>query len=289
MDKNYRAELVGVLGDPVDGNPTGVMEEAAFERAGLNWRYITVRVLPEDLDAAMAGVRAFRMRGVNLTMPHKVAALRLMDALSEAARIIGAVNTVVVREDGTLFGENTDGKGFVQSLADAGIPLGGAKLCLLGAGGAARSIGVECALAGAASVAVVNRNHPRGEALAEIIRSQTPADARFIPWEGAVRVPEGTDILINATSVGLHPHGDECPDIDFETVQSGMTACDVIFNPVNTPFLSRAAARGARTVDGLGMLVNQGAINYRLWTGQEAPREVMRAQLAYEFGLQAQS
>ena len=285
MDKNYRAELVGVLGDPVDGNPTGVMEEAAFESAGLNWRYITVRVLPEDLDAAMAGVRAFNMRGVNLTMPHKVAVLRHMDALSEAARIIGAVNTVVVREDGTLFGENTDGKGFVQSLSDAGIPLGGANICLLGAGGAARSIGVECALAGAASVAVVNRNAARGEALAEVIRSQTRADARFIPWAGTTPVPGGTDILINATSVGLHPHGDECPDIDFETVRAGMVVCDVIFNPVNTPFLARAAARGARTVDGLGMLVNQGAINYRLWTGQEAPREIMRARLASEFGL----
>lgn len=104
MEKNYRAELVGVLGDPVDGNPTGVMEEAGFEHAGLNFRYITVKVLPEDLDDAMAGVKAFGMRGVNLTMPHKIQVLKHMDELSEAARVIGAVNTVVRREDGTLFG-----------------------------------------------------------------------------------------------------------------------------------------------------------------------------------------
>jgi shikimate dehydrogenase len=285
MDKNYRAELVGCFGDPVDGNPTGVMEEAGFAHDGLNWRYITVRVRKDDLDAAMAGVRAFNMRGVNLTMPHKINVLRHMDELSEAARVIGAVNTVVCREDGTLFGENTDGKGFVQSLTQAGIPLSGKAVCILGAGGAARSIGVECALAGAASIAVINRNTRRGEALAEVIRQNTKADTRFIPWDGPARVPEGTDIVINATCVGLHPHGDECPDVDFDSIQAGMVACDVIFNPVDTPFLTRAAARGARTIDGLGMLVNQGAINYTLWTGRAAPRDVMYAKLREEFGI----
>lgn len=285
MEKNYRAELVGVLGDPVDGNPTGVMEEAGFEHAGLNWRYITVKVLPDALDDAMAGVRAFNMRGVNLTMPHKINVLKHMDALSEAARVIGAVNTVVCRPDGTLFGENTDGKGFVQSLRDAGVPLEGKAVCLLGAGGAARSIGVECALAGAAKVAVVNRNAGRGEALAGVINANTRARAEFIPWVGSARVPEGTDILINATCVGLHPHGDACPDVDFDGVQPGMTVCDVIFNPVDTPFLREAARRGAQTIDGLGMLVNQGCINYELWTGQKAPRDVMYAKLRSEFGV----
>ena len=285
MEKNYRAELVGVLGDPVDGNPTGVMEEAGFEHDGLNWRYITVKVLPGDLDAAMVGVRAFNMRGVNLTMPHKINVLKHIDELSEAARVIGAVNTVVCREDGTLFGENTDGKGFVQSLTDAGIPLAGKAICLLGAGGAARSIGVECALAGAASIAIVNRSSQRGEALAEVILKNTDADARFIPWLGAAPIPEGTDILINATSVGLHPHGDQCPDVDFDGVRPGMVACDVIFNPVDTPFLTHCSQRGARTIDGLGMLVNQGAINYALWTGRKAPRDVMYAKLKEEFGI----
>lgn len=285
MEKNYRAELVGVLGDPVDGNPTGVMEEAGFEHAGLNWRYITVKVLPDALDDAMAGVRAFNMRGVNLTMPHKINVLKHMDALSEAARVIGAVNTVVCRPDGTLFGENTDGKGFVQSLRDAGVPLEGKAVCLLGAGGAARSIGVECALAGAAKVAVVNRNAGRGEALAGVINANTRARAEFIPWVGSARVPEDTDILINATCVGLHPHGDACPDVDFDGVRPGMTVCDVIFNPVDTPFLREAARRGAQTIDGLGMLVNQGCINYELWTGQKAPRDVMYAKLRSEFGV----
>lgn len=283
MEKNYRAELVGVLGDPVDGNPTGVMEEAGFEHAGLNFRYITVKVLPEDLDDAMAGVKAFGMRGVNLTMPHKIQVLKHMDELSEAAQVIGAVNTVVRREDGTLFGENTDGKGFVQSLRDAGIPLQGRAICLLGAGGAARSIGLECALAGASRIFIVNRDESRGKALAETINAHTGAKAEYLPWAGTASLPAETEILINATCVGLHPHGDQCPDIDYDGIRPEMIACDVVFNPADTVFLRKARAHGARTVDGLGMLVNQGCINYQLWTGQEAPRDVMYARLRAEF------
>ncbi|MBQ8955036.1 MAG: shikimate dehydrogenase [Clostridia bacterium] len=283
MEKNYRAELVGVLGDPVDGNPTGVMEEAGFAHAGLNYRYITVRVLPEDLDAAMAGVRAFHMRGVNLTMPHKINVLKYMDELSEAARVIGAVNTVVCRPDGTMFGENTDGKGFVQSLLDERVPLAGRVICLLGAGGAARSIAVECALAGAARIYVINRNEARGRSLAKTVAEHTAAQAVYLPWQGTARVPEDTQILINATCVGLSPQADACPDIEFADVRPDMTVCDVVFNPVDTVFLTRARARGAKTIDGLGMLTNQGCINFTLWTGEKAPRDVMYARLRAEF------
>ena len=283
MDKNYRAELVGVLGDPVEGNPTGAMEEAGFAHAGLNWRYITIKVVPGALDDAMAGVKAFNMRGVNLTMPHKINVLKHMDALSDAARVIGAVNTVVCRPDGTLFGENTDGKGFVQSLTDAGIDLNGKTVTLLGAGGAARSIGVECALAGAARIYIINRDAGRGAALQDTINTHTAAKAEYLHWQGTARVPEGTDILINATCVGLFPDVDACPDIDFDGVCPGMVVCDVVFNPAETPFLRRAAERGAKCVDGLGMLVNQGCINYTLWTGLPAPRDVMYAALKAEF------
>ncbi|MGN0412213.1 MAG: shikimate dehydrogenase family protein, partial [Lachnospiraceae bacterium] len=147
MEKNYRAELTGVFGDPVDGNPTGVMEEAAFAAKGLNYRYITMKVTKDDFSDAMKAVRALHMKGVNLTMPHKINVIPFLDELSEAARIIGAVNTVVVREDGTLFGENTDGKGFVQALNNAGETLVKKNVTILGAGGAAKAIAVECALA----------------------------------------------------------------------------------------------------------------------------------------------
>ena len=289
MSMNYRAELVGVLGDPVEGNPTGVMEEAGFAYAGLNYRYITVKVLPEDLEAAMAGVRAFNMRGVNLTMPHKVNVLKYLDELSPAARATGAVNTVVRREDGSLFGENTDGKGFVKALRDSGAELAGKSIVILGAGGAARAIVVECALAGAAEICVINRNEARGRSLIDALNALRADDgcavkARYINWNGTARIPDGAQILINATSAGLAPDVDGCPDIEFDDIRPGMVACDVVFNPVDTPFLRRAALRGAQTVDGLGMLVNQGCINFPLWTGVEAPRDIMYAKLKAEFG-----
>jgi shikimate dehydrogenase len=210
--------------------------------------------------------------------------LKYLDDLSEAAAIIGAVNTVV-NNDGRLWGDNTDGKGFLASLVEAGVAIRGANAVVLGAGGAARSIAVELALAGAASVTVVNRDQGRGEGLARLVADRTPAKASFLPWTGAVAIPGGTDILVNATSVGLFPDVDARPDIDYDGIAKSMTVSDVIFNDPNTVFLREAEKRGARTVNGFGMLVNQGALNFKLWTGVEAPREVMTATLRKEFGL----
>jgi len=282
MARNYRAELTGVFGDPVDGNPTGVMEEAAFDALGLNFRYLTMRVLPEDLAAAFAGAKAVGMRGVNLTMPHKIKILPLLDRLSEAAALIGAVNTVY-RDGPAWVGENTDGKGFVRALALEGLSPAGKRITILGAGGAARAIAVECALAGAASVAVVNRSRERGEELAALIDSRTGAAARYLPWTERFPVPGETDILIQATSIGLFPDVKALPNLDYETIRPDLVACDVVFNPVRSRFLNEAAARGARTVTGIGMLVQQGALNFELWTGEQAPVEVMYRTLAREF------
>ena len=283
MPKNYRAELVGVFGDPVEGNPTGVMEEAAFAHCGLNFRYLTLKVTPADFPDAMKAIHALHMRGMNLTMPHKLAVLPYLDDISRAAKIIGAVNTIVVREDGTLFGENTDGKGFVQALANRGIGLTGKRLVLLGAGGAARAIAVECALAGAASLRIVNRTLPRAEELAALIREHTDADATADTLTAGYAIPADTDILINATCLGLYPNVAEKPDIDYGAIRPGITAVDVVFNPADTAFLKACAARGAVTVDGLGMLACQGALNFTLWTGVDAPLDVMERQLAEEF------
>ncbi len=281
-EKNYRAELVGVFGDPVDGNPTGVVEEAGFAACNLNWRYLTCKVSVEDLPNAIAGMKALGMRGVNLTMPHKIAVIPHLDELSEAARIIGAVNTVVSR-DGRLIGENTDGKGFVRSLIDEGIELKGKTVTLLGAGGAARAIGVECALAGAAKINVINRHVDRARELAETIKKNTNAETACFPWSGTVSLPEDTQILINATCVGLFPEVDQCPDILYDQIRPGMPVCDVVFNPAMPLFLKKAAERGAKVITGLGMLVNQGALNFELWTGVTAPREVMMETLRREF------
>ena len=214
MARNYRAELVGVFGDPVDDNPTGVMEEAGFRAKGLNYRYITAKVQPEALGAAIAGARAIHMKGFNLTMPHKVRVIPFLDGMSEAARIIGAVNTVY-EENGLYIGENTDGKGFVEAMQMQGAPIEGKRIVLLGAGGAGKAIGVECALAGAKHITVVNRNRERGEDLARVIAENTACGAAYLPWEGTVKIPE-CDILINATCVGLAPNASEKPDIDYD-------------------------------------------------------------------------
>ena len=281
MSVNYRAELVGVFGDPVEDNPTGVMEEAAFEACGLNYRYLTMKVTEADLDVAMKSIRALHMKGMNLTMPHKIRAIPYLDELSEAARIIGAVNTIVVK-DGKLFGENTDGKGFVQALSNKGITPDGKQVVILGAGGAAKAIAVECALAGASHVCIFNRTKEKAEELADVIRKNTKASADGYVWEKHQRIPEGTDILINATSIGFSPDITAKPDIGYHTVTDQMTVCDVVFHPAETEFLKSCAGQGSRIINGLGMLACQGALNFTLWTGVEAPLDVMEEKLRTE-------
>ena len=281
---NYKAELVGVFGHPVAENPTIVMQEAAFQALGLNWRYLTIEVYPRDLAAAMQGLRAFNMRGINLTIPHKVEVLKYLDEISPAAQLMGAVNTVV-RQGEQLVGENTDGKGFMQSLRlEGGVDPAGSHIVVLGAGGAARAITVELALAGAAQITLVNRSPERGQALADLLNQKTPVKAVYMPWDHTFALPEGSEVLVNATSIGLYPNVDDRPDLHYSSIRPGMTVCDVIPNPPRTPFLKQAGARGAHTLDGLGMLVNQGAIGFKLWTGLEAPVEVMRRALEQAFG-----
>lgn len=277
--RSYLEQLVGVFGQPVAENPTVVMHQAAFAALDLPWRYLTIEVAPEDLEAAMRGLRAFRMRGINLTIPHKVAVLRYLDEVRPAAALMGAVNTVV-REGVRLVGENTDGKGFLRALTqDAGVDPRGKRAVLLGAGGAARAIAVELALAGAIQLTIVNRSAARGQALAELLAARTPARAELVAWSGAYQVPRGTDLLVNATSIGLPPDVAARPELDYSTVGPGLVVCDVIPAP-ETPFLEEARRRGARVVDGLGMLVYQGVIGFELWTGRPAPVAVMRDALA---------
>ena len=224
------------------------------------------------------------MRGVNCTIPHKVEVLKYLDELSEAAEIIGAVNTII-NNDGKLFGENTDGKGFITALKDAGVSVAGKNITVLGAGGASRAISVECALAGAKKLTIANIDKETGEELVKLINERTQADAEFILWDHPVEVPADTDIFVNATSVGLFPNVNEKPDVNYDTVTSNMVVSDVIFNDPHTLFLQEAEKRGAKTVNGLGMLVNQGAVNFTLWTGVEAPIDVMTQTLKDEFGL----
>ena len=280
--KQYRAELTGVFGDPVEDNPTGVFTEAGYAAKGLNYRYLTLKVLPEDLETAMRSGRAFHMKGINLTMPHKIAVIPMLDELSKAASIIGAVNTVI-HKDGKLYGENTDGKGFILALKDDGVSVQGKNITILGSGGAARAIAVEAALEGAKKVVIINRTKEKGQALCALLKEKTSAESEFIPWTDGIAVPAGTDILINGTPLGLKPDDASFPDIDYDTILPGMHVCDVVFNPAQTIFLEKAAGKGAVTHSGLGMLVRQGALNFTLWTGEEAPLEIMTRALEAEF------
>jgi len=266
-------QIVCCFGQPVAGNPTQFMMERAFAAAGLDWRYLTLEVPPEALADAVRGLRAMGFRGGNLTIPHKVAVIPLVDRLSPAAEMMGAVNCLV-REGTALVGENTDGKGFVESLRSLVDPTG-KRVVLLGAGGAARAVGIETALAGAAQFTVVNRTAERGETLAKLIQEKTNVPTTFAAWQGDYMPPTDADVLINCTSIGLNDSAGRVP-VDFAAVPTTCVVADVVFNPAETQFLKSAKARGCKTLDGLGMLVNQGAIAFKLWTGVEPDRSTMR-------------
>lgn len=265
------------MGQPVAGNPTQFMMERAFADCGLDWRYLTLEVSPGNLASAITGMRAMGFQGGNFTIPHKVAVIEHLDGLSEAAELMGAVNCINRDDDGKLIGENTDGKGFVQSLREMTDPEG-KKVVLLGAGGAARAIAVEMGLSGAAEITIVNRTAERGQELSDLLNEKVNVASQFVLWEGDYRVPEETEVLINATSIGLNDIDARIP-LDAETLLPSMMAADVVFNPPQTRFLRDACDRGCKTLDGLGMLVNQGVIGFKIWTGIDPNPAVMREAL----------
>ncbi|TWT62325.1 shikimate dehydrogenase [Rubinisphaera italica] len=283
---NFKQELTSVFGQPVAENPTQAMIEAAYRHHNLDWRYLTIEVAPEDLPAAVQGMRAMNFRGGNLTIPHKVAVIPLLDGLSEAASLMGAVNCIV-RDGDKLIGENTDGKGFVESLRGVTDP-SGKRVVILGAGGAARAIAVELALAGASNFTIVNRSASRGESLVELlntkVRELADVHAEFVNWEGDYDIPEGTDIVINATSIGLFPDVDARIALNTTTLSPNMVVADVIPNPPETRLVRDARKAGCHVLDGLGMLVNQGVIGFKLWTGVDPDAGVMRKALEDVFG-----
>jgi shikimate dehydrogenase len=279
--RSFVQGLVGVFGYPVAENPTQAMIEPAFAELGLDWRYLTVEVHPDHLGDAVRGARAMGWRGFNCTIPHKVAVIAHLDRLSPAAQTIGAVNCVVRRGDEWI-GENTDGKGFLQALA-AVRPIRGLKAVILGAGGAARAIAVELALAGAAHLTIVNRSPDRGQALADLVQQRTGTPTAPVRWEAEYPVPPDVDLVVNATSIGLFPDVGARVPLDVTTLQPGLIVSDVIPNPPRTRLIREAEARGCTVRDGLGMLVNQGVLGIRLWTGRDPRPDVMRAALEAVF------
>ncbi len=279
---NFKQELTGCFGQPVSENPTQAMIEAAYQHHGLDWRYLTIEVSPDGLRDAVNGVRAMGFRGFNCTIPHKVAVIEHLDELGESASLMGAVNCVCRRGD-KLVGENTDGKGFVESLREQVDPKG-QRVVIFGAGGAARAIGVEVALAGATHITIVNRTSGRGNELVELLNEKTPADAGFVSWDGEYTIPDGTGVVINATSIGLYPDVDAQLAINLDSLSAGMVVADVIPNPPRTHLVREATQRGCKVIDGLGMLVNQGVIGVKYWTGIDVDAKVMRQALEAVFG-----
>lgn len=276
-EQNYLDHLVGVFGQPVAENPGVVIQDAAFQAMGLErWHFLTLDVDKDKLGDAINGLKAFKMRGINCTIPHKIAVMEYLDEISHSAKLIGAVN-MIVNDNGRLYGENTDGKGFMMSLESNGVDVKGKKVVVFGAGGAARAICVEMGLAGVADITIVNRaqDRPLGDALMAILRENTKTEVRYVDWEGDYTIPEGTDIVVNATSIGLYPNVDQMPMINMDSIKPTMFVQDVIPNPTETAFIKEMRRRGIPCATGAGMLINQAALNIEMWTGRKPDKEVM--------------
>jgi len=258
--------LAAVIGDPIRHSLSPTIFNAAFAELGLDWAYLAFEVAEGDTAAALDAARVLGVEGLSVTMPHKTATAHLVDELTDAARTLDAVNCVV-RDGQRLVGHNTDGAGFVASLADdAGFDPAGRSCLVLGAGGAARAVVLALAGAGAAEVVVVNRTAERAAA--------TAALAGPLGRVGSAADVSAAALVVNATSVGMGGQG--CP-LDPDGLGPGQLVADLVYHPVSTPLLQAAAARGAGVLDGVGMLVHQGAVALELWTGRTAPVAAMSA------------
>ena len=277
MPRSFLSKLTGSFSEGAAENPTVAMVEAAYQHHGLDYRYINCEVPPEKLADAVKGARAMNWAGFNLSIPHKVNVIPFLDGLGESAAVMGAVNCAVSR-NGKLIGENTDGKGFLQSLREL-IDPAGKSVVMFGAGGAARAIGVELALAAAKHITIVNRDQKRGQTLVDLLNSKTPAHAELSLWRGPYRIPADAEVVVNATSIGLYPDVDARLDIDVGSLRKGLVVADVIPNPPRTNLIKDAESRGCRSLDGLGMLVNQGVIGVKYWTGVDVDPNVMKRKL----------
>jgi shikimate dehydrogenase len=255
--------VAAVIGSPVAHSLSPAIHNAAFAATGLDWTFVALEVGEGDVPAAIAGVRALGIAGLSVTMPHKAAVAATVDRLTPDAAALRAVNCVY-RDGEALVGDNTDGGGFLWSLERAGVSVAGGRVCVLGAGGAARAIVRAVAGAGAAEVVVINRSADRGQAASALAgrtgRSGVMADVAT------------ADIVVNATPVGMG--GDPGSPA---AVTAGQVAVDLVYHPAITPFLAGAAAAGATTVGGIGMLVGQAGLAFERWTGERAPYAVMEA------------
>ncbi len=281
VDINGSTQIVGVIGWPVAHSLSPPMHNAAFRHLGLNWAYVPFAVPPHLVVEAIQGLRGLQMRGLNVTIPHKTAVVEYLDEVSETAQILGAVNTIVNTE-GHLTGHNTDGPGFLRSLAEQDEQVVDKKVVIIGAGGAARAVALAVAGAGAGQLAIVNRTILRAQQLASLINQHSVLSevaAIGLDTSEAAQTVSSADIIIDCTPVGMHPHENVPPVVPAQWLQPHQLVCDLTYNPRQTALLSAAQQVGARTMDGTGMLVHQGAIAFEHWAGQSAPVSIMRQAL----------
>ena len=276
-----KTALLGLFGSPVEHSVSPVMHNTAFEALGLDFAYLAFEIGTDDAGKAVEALRTFRMRGANVTMPLKAAVVPYLDKLTPAAKLIGAVNTIV-NDNGVLTGHITDGEGYMMSVRDAGLDPAGKKMTLAGAGGAAKAICVQAALDGVKELSVFNRDREKAEKLAELINRNTDCRAKAFGLdekEALRRELAESCLFANATRVGMAQMEGQSviPETDF--FHSGLAVTDAIYEPEKTRLLQMAEAAGCRTLNGLGMVLFQGAAAFRLWTGREMPVELVRKKL----------
>ncbi len=269
--------LAGLIGKPTHHSISPLMHTTAFAECGIDAVYLSFDIEADEVKSALQAIRTLSFIGANVTMPYKAAVLPYLDDLSPAARLIGAVNTIVA-EDGRLTGHNTDGTGFMRSLADIGIDPIGRQISLLGAGGAATAIIAQAALDGVKKIDVYNRKDrffAESSEKLQRIAAETDCQIRLLELEAeADLLPESlanSCLLVNATGVGMAPLTNVSALPDFELLQGNLAVYDVIYDPRETKLLQEARKRGLKTANGLGMLLYQGAAAFELWTGQKMP------------------
>ncbi len=283
-----QTKVCALFGHPVKHSFSPVMHNTAFKHLGLNFVYAAFDILPENLEVAMDAVRILNLAGVNLTIPHKERVINCLDSMDRAAELTGAVNTVVHR-DGRLHGYNTDGSGFIRSLQeDCSLDANGKVVLLVGAGGAARAVGMQLALSGVSQLGILNRDARRGALLAGSIQKFTGVQTSVVPWprekhpaqeEELCRFFKAADLVVNCTSMGMKGSPGQLPPLPYHLAVSGQAAYDLVYNPGRTRFMEKFMQAGCTAANGLGMLLHQGALAFELWTGQKAPLDIMRKTL----------
>ncbi|HHY40725.1 MAG TPA: shikimate dehydrogenase [Syntrophaceticus sp.] len=268
-------KVYGLFGDPVEHSLSPIMHNTAFQALGLDCVYLPFLVKVKDIGSAVQAVRALHLAGVNLTIPLKEHVLPYLDEVEKEAEHIGAVNTIVNR-DGRLCGYNTDAPGFLASLKAAGFDPSGKNAVILGAGGAARAVSFALAKVGAARINIYNRSVEKAEKLAADLNAayRLPTAAGDISSDLAAAL-KGAELLVNATPVGMYPDHRSAPLLSRKQLHQGLLVCDLIYNPLQTRLLDEAEAAGCRVLNGVGMLVWQGALAFQLWTGKKAPAALM--------------